>query len=369
MTTTPATPQGADIEQAQSQEAKVEAFAERLFGLCTDGILTLMIDLGHRTGLFEALARGPATSPELAERANLSERYVREWLGGLVTGGVVLYDPVTRSYALPPEHAVCLTGEGSLNLAPMARAVSLLAKHVDGVARAFADGGGVPYEEFRPEFTDVMDGMSRGLFDGQLIEGIVPLTGLHDRLTAGVRVADIGCGTGHSTNLLARAYPASTFLGLDLAADALERARREAAEQALDNVTFEQVDLVLLPAEPAFDAVFAFDVIHDQADPATVLGRVLAALVDGGTFVMMDTRASSNLEDNVGNPVAPLLYGISTLHCMTVSLARGGAGLGTVWGEQLARRMLADAGFGHVDVHEVPDDPTNCLFVTRKTAG
>lgn len=373
MTTRPATPQGVDAEQAQSHEAqsheaKVEAFAERLFGLCTDGVLTLMIDLGHRTGLFEALARGPATSPELAERADLSERYVREWLGALVTGDVVLYDPMTRTYALPPEHAACLTGSGSLNLAPMARAVSLLATHVGGVARAFAEGGGVPYEEFRPEFTDVMDGMSRGLFDGQLIHGLVPLTGLHDRLTDGARVADIGCGTGHSTNLLARAYPASTFTGLDLADDALERARREAAEQGLDNVTFEQVDLVRLPTEPAYDAVFAFDVIHDQADPATVLDRVHAALAAGGTFAMMDTRASSNLEDNVGNPVAPLLYGISTLHCMTVSLARGGAGLGTVWGEQLARQMLADAGFVDVDVHEVPDDPTNCLFVATKAA-
>jgi SAM-dependent methyltransferase len=368
MTTMPATPQGVATQQAPTDEAGVEAFAEQLFGLYTGGMLTLMIDLGHRTGAFEALAQGPATSQELAERADLSERYVREWLGALVTGGVVLYDPVTRSYALPPEHAVCLTGQGSLNLAPMAQVASLLAKHVDGVARAFTEGGGVPYEEFRPEFTDVMDGMSRGLFDGQLLEGIVPLTGLHDRLTEGVRVADIGCGTGHSTNLLARAYPASTFVGIDLAGDALERARREGAEQGLGNVSFDQVDLARLPAEPAYDAVFAFDVIHDQADPVTVLDRVHAALVDGGAFVMMDTRASSNLEDNVGNPLAPLLYGVSTLHCMTVSLARDGAGLGTVWGEQLARRMLADAGFEQVEVHEVPDDPMDSLFVARKAA-
>jgi SAM-dependent methyltransferase len=356
-------PETADRAADGLDESRVEAFADRLFGTYTAGMLNLMIDLGYRTGLFEALAAGTATSAELAERAGLVERYVREWLGSVVTGGIVEYDPATGRYLLPAEHAVCLTGEGSLNLAPVSQVTTLLAKHVDAAARVFNEGGGIPYEAFRPEFTDVMDGMSRGLFDGQLIQGIIPLTGLDARLGGGIRVADIGCGTGHSTNVLARAYPASTFVGYDIADDALDRARREARAYGLDNVTFERQDLTQLTADPKFDAIFAFDVIHDQVDPVAVLDRVRAALADHGVFAMMDIKASSNLEDNTDNPFAPLLYAISTLHCMTVSLAHDGAGLGTVWGEQRARRMLSDAGFGHVEVLDIPDDPLDALYL------
>lgn len=363
MTTTTPTAAARTPESGALDDACVEAFAERLFSIYTAGMLNLMIDVGHRTGLFETLAAGAGTSVDLAERAGLDERYVREWLGSVVAGGIVDYDPASRLYSLPAEHAVCLTGGGSSDLAPFSQVLALLAKHVDGAARVFRSGGGIPYEEFRPEFTDVMDGLSRGLFDGQLIDTIIPLTGLVDRLTAGIRVCDIGCGTGHSTNVLAAAYPSSTFVGYDIAADALERARGEAAEKGLPNVMFEQLDLVSLPAAQQFDAVFAFDVIHDQVDPVTVLDRVHGALSPGGLFVMMDTNASSNLEENTANPFAPMLYAISTLHCMTVSLAHGGAGLGTVWGDQLARRMLTDAGFTDVEKFNVPDDPLDVIYV------
>lgn len=347
--------------------ARVEAFAGRLFETYTAGTVTLMIDLAHRTGLLDALATGPGTSMELAERAGLTERYVRECLGSLTTAGIVDYEPGQGRFALPAEHAVCLTGDGSLNLAPLSLAVTLLAKHVEGVARAFAEGGGVPYEAFRPEFTAVMDGMSRGLMDDQLIVGMLPLVaGLPADLAAGIRVADVGCGTGHAVNLMAHAFPASRFVGYDLAVDAIEAARAEAAGYGLENAAFEVRDALSLPTDPGFDVVFAFDAIHDQADPAGVLRAVHDGLVPGGRFVMMDIRAASALEDNVGNPVAPLLYAVSTLHCMTVSLAQGGAGLGTVWGEQLARRMLAEAGLVDVEVHEVPDDPLDSLYVCRR---
>lgn len=348
-------------------ESRVEAFAGRLLGTYTEGMVTLMIDLGHRTGLLTALAAGPGTSNELATRADLTERYVRECLGALVTGGIVEYEPTTATYKLPAEHAVCLAGEGSLNLAPFSQAVTLLATHVGDVAKVAREGGGVPYERYRPEFTDVMDGMSRGFFDGQLIDGVLPQTGtLPARLADGIRVADIGCGTGHSTNLLARAYPASTFTGYDLGPDAIDRARAEAASYALHNVSFEVLDVARLPVDPPLDAVFAFDAIHDQADPAGVLDRVYAALSPGGVFVMFDIKASSHLENNVANPFAALLYATSTLHCMTVSLASGGAGLGAVWGEELALRMLDAAGFVDIEVHDVPDDPMDSVYVARK---
>jgi trans-aconitate methyltransferase len=349
---------------------RVAAFGERLFELYTGAMVTLMIDLAHRTGLLEALAAGAGTSEEVAARAGLVERYVRECLGSLVTAGVVEFDPAGRRYTLPPEHAVLLTGEGSANMAPMSSAAGLLGRHVPAVAEATRHGGGVPYEVFRPEFTAVMDGMSRGLLDGQLLDGVLPLTGeLPARLAAGgARVADIGCGTGHSVNLLARAFPRSAFTGYDLAGDALARGRAEAAEWGLHNVSFEVVDVTRLPVDPPFTAVFAFDTVHDQADPSGVLSRVRTALEPEGWFVMMDIRAASALEDNVGSPTAPLLYAVSTLHCMTVSLAQGGAGLGAVWGEQLARRMLAEAGFVDVTVHEVPDDPLDSLYVARAPA-
>lgn len=342
---------------------RIEQFAGTLLATYTAGVTTLMIDLAGRTGLLDVLAAGPGTSAELAERAGLTERYVRECLGALATAGIVEYGSGT--FTLPPAHAACLTGEGSTNIAPMARVCTLLAPHVPAVARAFREGGGVPYEAFRPDFTDVMDGMSRGLMEGQLIDGIVPLVaGLPERLAAGARVADIGCGTGHSTNLLARAFPRSTFSGYDISVEAVERARAEARDWGLTNVRFDVVDVVALP-EDGLDAVFAFDVIHDQVDPAGVLAAVRRALRTDGVFVMMDVKAASRLEDNIGNPLAPLLYGVSTLHCMTVSLAHGGAGLGTMWGRELACAMLADAGLGDVTVHDVPDDPLDSLYVAR----
>ena len=347
-------------------ETRVAAFREKLLGTFTGGMVTLMIDLASRTGLLDALATGPGTSEELASRAGLVERYVRECLGSLVTAGIAEYDPADRQYSLPAEHALLLTGPGSLNMAPFSRFIALLGVHVPGVAEAFRTGGGVPYEAFRPGFTDVMDGRSRGLMDGQLLDGILPLTGeLPARLTDGVRVAEIGCGTGHALNLMARAYPRSSFTGYDLAEDAIDRGRAEAAAWGLTNVTFQALDVARLPGDPPSGAVFAFDAVHDQADPACVLGRVRAALEPGGWFVMIDKKAASALEDNIGNPMAPWLYGISTLHCLTVSLARGGAGLGTVWGEQLALRMLDEAGFVDVAVHDVPDNPFDSVYVAR----
>ena len=345
----------------------VAAFGERVFGWYTGGFVTLMIDLGLRTGLFEAATRGPATSRELAARAGLEERYVREWLGAVATAGIFTYDPAAETFTLPGEHAVCLTGGDERNLAPMSQITSHLATYVGRVANAFRHGGGVPYSEYRPEFTDVMDALSRPVFDGILIKNVLPLVaGLSRQLDAGTLVADVGCGTGHTTNLLAGAFPRSRFVGYDLAEDAIARAQAEAASEGLANATFEVLDVTRLPLDPPLGAAFAFDAIHDQADPAGVLARVFQALVPGGVFVMFDVRASSHLERNIENPMAPWLYAVSTLHCMPVSLAAGGAGLGTVWGEELALEMLADAGFVDLEVHEVPGDPLDSVYVARK---
>lgn len=344
-----------------------EAFQEQILGWYTGGFVTFMIDLGVRTGLLEKAAAGPATSAALAERAGLKERYVREWLGSVTTAGIFTYDAGTQTYTLPEAHAVCLTGGDERNLAPLSQISSHLAPFVGPVAEAFRHGGGVPYSEYRPAFTDVMDGLNRPTFDGLLIDGIVPLvSGLRERLEAGARAVDIGCGTGHATNLLAKAFPASRFVGYDLAEDAIARAAAEADDYGLTNAEFAVLDVAQLGSDPAFDVAFAFDAIHDQADPAGVLARVFDALAPGGVFVMFDIRASSKLEENLDNPMAPWLYAVSTLHCVTVSLACDGTGLGTVWGEELALEMLTDAGFLDLEVHEVEGDPLDSVYVARK---
>jgi SAM-dependent methyltransferase len=345
---------------------QVEQFLGTLVSIYTGSMLNYMIDLGHRTGLLAASAQGPATSDELARRAGLTERYVREWLGAMVTGGIVDYEPRAGTYSLPPERAACLT-EGATNLAPMALLNTHLGKHVHQVARAFREGGGVPYAEYRPEFTDVMDAIGRGTYDALLIDAYLPLVpGLTEQLNSGVRVADVACGTGHALVLLARAFPQSTFVGLDLDQGAIARARAEAGGARLDNVSFEVCDAARLEVDQPFDVAFVFDAIHDQVDPTGVLERIHGALTEGGLFVMKEPHAADNLEDNIANPMAPILYSVSTLHCMTVSLAHGGAGIGTMFGEQLARRMLAEAGFVDVQVHAAPGDPGDAVYVSRK---
>jgi SAM-dependent methyltransferase len=348
-------------------EARTEAFAEQLFGFYTGGMLTYLIDIGHRTRLFAAAAAGSATSAELAGRAGLEERYVREWLGAMVTGGVFTYDPAAATYTLPAAHAACLTGGGASDLAPFALLNTHLAKQLDGITQAFREGGGVPYDEFRPEFTAVMDGLGRGGFDEALLDGWLPLVpDVPARLAAGARVADIGCGTGHALVLMARAFPQSQFVGYDIAEDAILLARREAAEEGVRNVTFEVRDAAALTVDAPFDLAFVFDAIHDQVDPAAVLGRVHDMLRPDGTFLMFEPAVSSHLEDNVAHPLAPYLYAVSTLHCLTISLAHDGAGLGTAWGEHLAAAMLREAGFSSVERLDVPNDPINGLFVARR---
>ena len=353
-------------ETAVFDPTEMEQFAGQLVSIYAGSMLNYMIDIGHRTGLFAAAAQGPATSQELADRAGLQERYVREWLGSMVTGNIFDYDPATATYTLPPSHAAMLT-DGPMNLAPMAALGTHLGKHVHQVARVFREGGGVPYSEYRPEFTDVMDSIGRVQYDGFLVDAYVPLVpGLRDRLETGIRVADIACGTGHALVVLARAFPASTFVGYDLDDGAIGRARAEAAGAQLTNVTFEVADVARLDVRTPFDLIFVFDAVHDQVDPRAVLANIERALTPDGVLFMKEPHGANSLEDNIGNPMAPLLYAVSTLHCMTVSLAHGGAGIGTVFAEGLALELLAEAGFTSVEVQVAPGDPSDAIYLARR---
>jgi SAM-dependent methyltransferase len=347
---------------------RTKQFAGKLLGLYTGCALTKLIDIGHQTGLFDAGAKRPGTSHELAARAGLHERYVREWLGAMTTTGIFTYDPVSRTYSLPPEHAALLCGDTAKNLAPMSQMLNVFGRNLPQLVQCFREGGGIPYTEFRG-FAQSMADVWRRIYDEHLIRGFLPAApGLPERLQAGIHVADIGCGAGHAVNVMAREYPHSRFVGFDIAVEAIERAAAEALDMGLTNARFEVLDVSQLPPDPPFDLIVAFDAIHDQVAPATVLQRVSDALAPDGIFLMIDFKFSSHVEDNIGNPFAPLYYGISVMHCLTVSLAEGGAGLGTMWGLQLARRMLRDAGFTHVEVVDSPR-PQNCIFVCRKEEG
>lgn len=347
-------------------QATSPSFVSRLVDLYNGATLTKLIALGTRTGLLDTCAQGPGTSAEIAERVNLNERYVREWLAGMAAGGLLTYDPASGRYTLPPEHAPFLAGSTATNVAPMSRLIESLGTHLGELAACFREGGGVPYSAFRPEFTGVMDDVWRRIYDNQLIDGFLgAVPEITRRLEEGCRAADVGCGSGHAINLMADAYPRSTFAGFDVAEDAIAEAVEEASAMGLSNATFQVCDVTRLPTGSPFDLITAFDAIHDQVDPAGVLRRVHDALVPDGLFFMVDFDFSSNVEENLGNPFAGIYYGISLMHCMTVSLAAGGAGLGTVWGRQLAQSMLEEAGFQDVQVLKSPR-PQNCIYVSRR---
>lgn len=343
-------------------------FETRFVDMLNGGALCLMTSIGHRTGLFDALADGAAvTSAQLAARAGLQERYVREWLGAMATGGFVTYDADTATYRLPAEQAACLTRAATPNnLAAIAQYIAVLGQVEDDLVHCFTHGGGVPYERY-PRFHDVMAEDSGQTVLPALIEEILPLApGLVQRLEDGIDVLDVGCGRGRALNMLAAAFPNSRFFGFDLSADAIAFAQNEAAAHNLDNARFIAHDLSRFDedAEDArFDLVLTFDAVHDQAAPERVLKGIRKSLRPGGVYLAQDIKGSSNLADNMDHPIAPLIYTVSTMHCMTVSLAQGGAGLGAMWGRETAERMFKDAGFASVAVHELPHDIQNYYYL------
>jgi 2-polyprenyl-3-methyl-5-hydroxy-6-metoxy-1,4-benzoquinol methylase len=345
-----------------------EQFAERMVAAIDAASLTLLLSIGHQTGLLDTMAgMPPATSAQIAEAAGLNERYVREWLGGMTTGHVVDYDPEAATYTLPAHRAGALTRKaGPENLAVVAQFVPLLSEVEQKLVGCFRNGGGLPYSEF-PRFHTLQAEQSGAVFDAALVDVVLPLVdGLVERLRSGVEVADFGCGSGHAINVMARAFPASRFTGIDFSDEAIAAGVREAARLGLTNAAFESHNLPEMDKADAYDVITVFDAIHDQAQPARVLENIHRALRPGGVFLMADIKASSRLEDNVGMPMSTYLYTVSLMHCMTVSLALDGAGLGAAWGAQLATSMLADAGFGDVRVAETDADPFNNYYIATK---
>jgi 2-polyprenyl-3-methyl-5-hydroxy-6-metoxy-1,4-benzoquinol methylase len=349
-------------------QAKAEEFAERMIGVLNEGAIALMTSIGHRTGLFDVMAGlPPSTSAQIASAADLNERYVREWLGAMVVGKIVEHDPENGTYRLPQEHAAFLTRAASPdNIAAFTQYVPLLGSVEDGIVESFKSGGGVPYSAF-PRFHEVMAEDSGQTVLPALKEHILPLVpGLIERLESGIEVLDVGCGSGRALNLMARVFPNSRFLGYDISEEAIARARDEAEENGATNARFGVKDAATVDEEGRYDLITTFDAVHDQADPAAVLKGIANALKDDGVYLMQDIAGSSYHHNNLDHPIGPFLYTVSTMHCMTVSLAQGGEGLGAMWGEEKAKEMLEEAGFSKVEVEQLPHDFQNYYYIATK---
>jgi 2-polyprenyl-3-methyl-5-hydroxy-6-metoxy-1,4-benzoquinol methylase len=355
-------------DKIEFDETKAEAFSDRFVAALNASSLMLMFSIGYRTGLFDTMdGMNWSTLKQIAEAAGLNDRYVREWLGAMVTGGVVEYQPSDETYRLPAEHARWLTRRAAPeNLSVTAQWISVLGCVETRIVEKFKTGGGLHYDCFE-RFHETMAEESAQTVTAALQTHILPLSkGLADQLQKGISVLDMGCGSGRAACSLAKAFPASTFTGYDLCEDAIEAATSLAREEGLDNVGFLARDITTLDEPESYDLVTAFDIVHDQKDPVTVLSKIYSVLKAGGTFLMQDIAGSSYLEKNLDHPIGPFGYTISTMHCMTVSLAQGGVGLGTMWGEELAEEMLADAGFTELVKHKLPHDFINVYFVMKK---
>ena len=345
-------------------ENRAAEFTGRVLADSAAAATVVLAALGDRTGLFKDLAaRGPATSGELASRAGLAERYVREWLGGMFAAGYLTYDEGRQRYALPAEHVPALATEpGPAFFGGVHQELIGAIQRYDQVAEAFRQGGGVRLADLH---ADVWAGTSR--FTAQwhqnmLVQQWLPLVPeVTARLEAGARVADVGCGTGQALIALARAFPAITATGYDAHRPSVEQARRAATEAGLGRrVTYEVLDAAAgLPG--SFDVITTFDVVHDAADPLGLLRSIRDALRPGGRHLCLEINCSGRAADNVG-PVATLLYGFSVLYCMTTSLAEGGEGLGTLGlPEPVLRDLAAKAGFAQARRVDL-DNPFNSLY-------
>jgi len=335
----------------------IEHFTDMAAGTTTIALLAV----ADRTGLLTAMAgRGPMTTGDVSAAAGLEQRYVTEIMSGLAAGGVLAYDGSTERFTLPDEHAAVVADDDSpyamvgwLDMLPATM------HQLDHIVDATRHGGGVPFEDFGE---DMVRGIDRGNSPSMRLlltrKWLSAMPDIVEQLETGGSIADVGCGSGAAVLAMATAYPEATVWGFDLHHGSVERARARAGR--VPNARFEVRAADDLPLDVGFDLVTTFDVVHDLADPPGALRRIKESLVTGGTYLMMEPRAEDNLEDNL-NPRGALLYGVSALHCMTQSLAMGGAGLGAAWGPAAAEALCRDAGFGSFT--ELPiDNPFSAFY-------
>lgn len=354
-----------DTMQPAVDAEKLQAFMGKLVGDMGAAWSGVMVLIGERLGLFKALAEGgPATPAELAQRTGTAERYVREWLSALAAAGYVEYGKTTRRFSMTPEQAMALADENSPVYIAAAFDV-IKSGYIDEpkVTKAFQSGTGVGWHEHHDCLFRGVERFFRTGYQAHLVQEWIPaLDGVAAKLKRGAKVADIGCGHGASTVLMAKAYPKSTFVGYDYHRESIERARAAAAEAGVANATFEVAKAKDFPGRD-FDFIAAFDCIHDMGDPQGAVAHIKKALRPDGTFMLVEPFAHDDVADNL-NPVGRLYYSASTMICTPASLSQEvGLGLGAQAGEARLREVVTAAGFTRF--RRATETPFNLILEAR----
>ena len=343
-------------------------FAFRVWGYKQGEMVSLLIHLGDRLGLYRALdGAGTLSAAELASATGLHERWVREWLRGNAAAELLI-SPAGERFALSPAGAAVLAREDeSLLFAAGAFSAPLDPTVVDELADAFRTGLGLPYDRLGPSGAHRTERMLGPWARLALVPRIIPaLDGVAERLTDGILVADVGCGAGVALTELAKAFPSSTFHGYELSRHALDRARARVDALGLTNVELFHRRAEELPGDGRYGFILTFDCLHDMTRPADAMTAIRGALADDGTWLIKDIRCDDSWTVNRHNPMLAMFFGFSVASCMSSALSEpGGAGLGTVGlTRQVAERMVHDAGFTHFTVHDF-EDPANLYYEVR----
>jgi len=343
---------------------KTEAFLGKVIGNTGGMTTTIFAAIGDRLGLFKSLAHGPATSAQLAARADINERYAREWLGAMASAGYVEYDSQSQSFTLPPEYVPILAQEsGPIFLGGLHQMLLGMAGPLETLVQAFQRGGGVAQANYDENVWDGMERFTNGWYENMLVQQWLPLMpDVQERLTRGVSVADIGCGRGRGIIKLAQSFPCSRYVGYDVFQPTIDRANANAqAAGVADRVRFQHLDASHdLPEQ--YDVITTFDVVHDAADPRGMLQSIRKALRPDGRYLCLEINAAETVEGNAG-PLGTLFYGFSILYCMTTSLHNHGEGLGTVGlPESKVRELCIEVGFSSVQRAPI-ENPFNSFFV------
>lgn len=343
---------------------KLEEFVGQVVGQYSGATSVILAAIGDKLGLFKDLAaNGAATSVELAKRTGTSERYIREWLGGMATAGYLDYDASSKSFSINPEQEQVFAVEAGPAFFGGAFQMFLdMPKVSDQLVESFRKGGGVPQSAFPETFYENMDRFTAGWHENHLLQEWIPAAdGVVAALERGIDVADVGCGQGRALVKMAQAFPKSRYVGYDIYAPNVKKANARAREAGVaDQVKFVEAD-VSKGLPDTYDLITTFDVIHDAADPQGLLTTIRKALRTGGSYLCLDINCSDKLEENMG-PLGAMFHGFSVLYCMTTSLANGGAGLGTLGlHEPKLQELSKAAGFSGC-VKLALEDPFNNLY-------
>jgi len=344
-------------------ESKLNAFMAKAVADMGAAMHAALIVVGDKLGLYKAMAgAGWLTSTELAAGTNTAERYVREWLNANAASGYVAYDPATQRYQLPPEQAFALT---VLDLPGVFHIISSCFKDEPKITQAFRTGDGVGWHEHDANLFFGTERFFRPNYANNLMSSWIPaLDGVQEKLAAGATVADVGCGHGASTILMARAFPRSRFYGFDYHSGSIEYARHVAGRDGLlDQITFEVASAKSYPANGGYDLIAFFDCLHDMGDPTGAAHHVLSTLKPDGAWMIVEPFANNRPEEN-HNPVGRVYYSASTMICTPASLAQEvGAALGAQAGEERIRDVVTAAGFTRF--RRAAETPFNLVFEAR----